>query len=332
MKKYDVYGIGNALVDMEFAVTDEFLNEHGLEKGVMTLIDEAQQDKLVSSATESFGLTKRAGGGSAANTMVGLSQFGGNAFYACKVAHDETGQFFHKDLDASGVNSRLDEFEYQGTTGKCLVMVTPDAERTMHTFLGITTDFSVEELHLEDLIQSEYLYVEGYLVSSEKSLEAIRKTKEVARENGIKIALTFSDPAMVKYFKSGLEMALEGGIDLLFCNEEEACLWANTDDVEAAKQELLKHTELLVVTRGSKGASIVSNDGVVRIAPHNVEAVDTNGAGDMFAGAFLYGITQGHSHQLAGDLASLASAKVVTSFGPRLAKSEQSDILKQIIK
>ena len=195
--KYHVYGIGNALVDKEFEVSDEFLLQQQIEKRMMTLIDEEQHLQLLERLKQEFGLKKRAGGGSAANTMVAISQFGGRTFYACKVGDDEQGRFYMHDLHAAGVQTRLDQVKKEGMTGKCMVMVTPDAERTMNTFLGITSDFSVNELHFEDLKESQYLYIEGYLVTSEMSRAAVVKAREKAAEYGVKTAMTFSDPSMV---------------------------------------------------------------------------------------------------------------------------------------
>ena len=184
--KYHVFGIGNALVDKEFEVTEDFLAANGIQKGMMTLIDANQQQQLMAGLVETFGLKKRASGGSAANSIVAVSQFGGKAFYACKVANDETGEFYMHDLHAAGVSSKLDQVRCasEGVTGKCLVMVTPDAERTMNTFLGITADFSEAELHLDELVQAQYLYIEGYLVTSDVSRAAVLKAREVAKANG----------------------------------------------------------------------------------------------------------------------------------------------------
>lgn len=331
--KYDVYGIGNALVDKEFEVTDTFLAEHGIEKGLMTLIDEDKQHQLLNGLIDTFGLKKRASGGSAANTIVAISQFGGNAFYACKVANDEAGEFYMNDLHAAGVDSRLDQVRNQceGVTGKCMVMVTPDAERTMNTYLGITADFSDAELHFDELQQAQYLYIEGYLVTSDISRAAALKAREVAREHGVKTAMTFSDPAMVTYFKDGISEMLGDGVDVLFCNQEEAMTFTGTEDLEAAIAGLQPLAKKLVVTLGSKGALIIDGDTRTEIAANTVEAVDTNGAGDMFAGAFMYGLTQGMDDAQAGKLASLAASRIVTVFGARLSKDDHADVLAQTI-
>ena len=327
--KYDVYGIGNALLDKEFEISETFLTEYGIQKGLMTLIDQPTQQTLLAALSTTFGLKKRASGGSAANSIVAISQFGGKTFYACKVANDEAGEFYMNDLHAAGVKTALDQVRAccDGVTGKCLVMVTPDAERTMNTFLGITADFSEAELHLDELKQAQYLYIEGYLVTSDVSRAAALKARKVAAENGVKTAMTFSDPSMVRYFRTGVDEMLGTGADILFCNREELAVFTGEDDLEAAISAIKPFARKLVVTLGSEGALIVNDTNRVAVAPHKVAAVDTNGAGDMFAGAFLYGITQGMNDAQAGKLASMASSRIVTVFGARLSKQAHQEVL-----
>ena len=330
--KYDVYGIGNALVDKEFEVTDAFLEAENIEKGLMTLIDEERHNHLLSRLKQSFGLKKRAGGGSAANTIVAISQFGAKTFYACKVANDEFGEFYMNDLHAAGVDTRLDQVRCssQGKTGKCMVMVTPDAERTMNTYLGITSDFSAAELHYDELKQSKYLYVEGYLVTSDTSRAAVLEARKVAKQHGVKMAMTFSDPSMATYFKAGLVEMLGEGVDVLFCNEEEALAFTGQNTLTNAIAELKPLAQKLVITLGSKGALVVNPQHEVKIAPQQVTPLDTNGAGDMFAGAFLYGLTQGFSDEKAGALASQAAARIIQVYGARLDKAVHHELLKTI--
>lgn len=293
----------------------------------LLFVPEEQLEALLAQLKEEFGLKKRAGGGSAANSIVAISQFGGKTFYACKVADDETGDFYMKDLAKAGVKTRLDQVKGDGVTGKCLVMVTEDAERTMNTYLGITSDFSEKDLHLDDLKQSEYLYIEGYLVTSDVSRNAAIRAREVARQNGVKTAFTFSDPAMVSYFKDGVAEIIGEGVDVLFCNEEEASIYTGKENLEEAISELGKIANKVVVTRGSKGAKVVTGDKSVDIEVSKVKAIDTNGAGDMFAGAFMFGLTQGLSDRDAGLLASEAAARIVSTFGARLDKAVQQDLL-----
>ncbi|RUO29799.1 adenosine kinase [Aliidiomarina sedimenti] len=330
MKKYHVIGLGNALVDQEYKVTDDFLAEQSLEKSIMTLLDESQQDDLLTQLNKKFELEKRAGGGSAANSLVALSQFGGNAFYCCKVANDEAGAFYRHDLESAGVNTHLKAQDNDGLTGKCVVMVTPDAERTMCTHLGITIDFSVEELELDKISESEYLYIEGYLATSEIARHAVQEARQMAESHGTKIALTFSDSSMVKYFKEGLQEFLQPGVDLLFCNEDEALEYTDTTDFDSAMQHLLRFAKQVVITRGPAGAVIGEADKRVQVPGFKVKAIDTNGAGDMFAGAYLYAITQGLGAAQAGTLASRSAAEVVSNYGPRLEPGTQQAILDEL--
>lgn len=328
-KKYNVYGIGNALVDIVTEVDDKFLEDHKIEKGLMTLVDEEHQSR-VSNAINLNNSNKQCGG-SAANSIIAVSQFGGSSYYSCKVANDELGNFYQKDLDSNGVDSNIHNEDLEpGITGKCLVMTAEDASRTMNTFLGITADYSRAEIRENALENSQYLYIEGYLVTSENGQDAMKYAKKLAEENGVSTALTFSDPSMVKYFKDQMESVVGAGVDLLFCNEEEALLYTEKENLTDAREALKKVAKRFVITLGANGAMIFDGDTFIDIEPYNVQAIDTNGAGDLFAGAFLYGITNGKSFADAGKLASLASSKVVTQFGPRLEWHQAKDVLKSL--
>lgn len=329
MTKYNVYAIGNAVVDYEIKVNDQFLKDHEVEKGLTTLVDDKRQAELLSAVDNA--LAKKQAGGSAANSIVSLCQLGGKGYYSCKVANDEDGKFFIKDLTDNGIKSNLEEDNLdEGITGKCLVMVSENAERTMNTFLGITTNFSTDELRISELKESEYLFIEGYLISSESGQTAMKKAKAEAEASNVKTSLTFSDPAMVKYFKDQMVDVVGTGVDLLFCNEEEAQLFTGKDSLAEAREALKKVAKHFAITQGENGAVIWDGDTFIDIEPYRVEAVDTTGAGDMFSGAFLYAITHGHSYAEAGKLASLASSKVVGQYGPRLEYHQLQDILHKI--
>ncbi|GLQ33163.1 adenosine kinase [Litoribrevibacter albus] len=329
-KKYHVYGLGNALVDMEFEVSDQFLSDKGIEKGMMTLIDENQHHVLFDDLKDTFGVVKQASGGSAANTIIAASYFGANNFYSCRVSDDETGDFYVKDLMAAGVDTNMNGNRETGVTGKCLVMVTPDAERTMNTYLGVSEHFDHSNIVEDAIADSTYLYIEGYLVTSESGRHAAIQAREAAKKANTQIAMTFSDPAMTQFFKDGLVEMLGDGVDLLFCNEHEAQLFTGKETAEAAISELAKFAPHLVVTLGKDGALIVKDGERYQIPAFPAKAIDTNGAGDMFAGAYLYAITHGHSPQEAGRLASRSASELVTHFGARLP-AESHDQLKQEI-
>ncbi|AFZ46790.1 PfkB domain protein [Cyanobacterium stanieri PCC 7202] len=327
-KKYHVYGMGNALVDMEFEVTPELLTQLKIDKGVMTLMDEAQQKHIIEQLPPPC---KQACGGSAANTLVAISQLGAKGFYSCKVAHDDSGAFYLQDLLDCGLDTNLSqENRPEGITGKCLVLVTPDADRTMNTFLGITGDLSTHELDAEALKNSEYLYIEGYLVSSPIARQSAIAAKKIAKEAGAKVSFSLSDANMVNFFREGIDEIIGDGVDLLFANQDEALKMANTHDLTVAVNYFKNLAKTFAITLGKEGSLIFDGEKLLEIPPHPVTAVDTVGAGDMYAGCLLYGITNGLDWYSAGKLASLASAKLVTSFGPRLSTEELQAILQEV--
>jgi sugar/nucleoside kinase (ribokinase family) len=329
--KFDVYGVGNALVDKEFEVDESFFQDHGIEKGLMTLGTDKESLRLLGILTKKYGIKKQAGGGSAANTLYAVSQFGGNAFFSCKVASDETGDFFLKELGDQKIQTNSQTQCDDGLTGRCLIMISPDAERTMHTYLGISETISEQELDLGAAKSSEYIYIEGYFVTSPSAKLAAIELKQFAEKNQIKTAMTFSDPAMVEYFLDGINDVLGEGVDLLFCNEQELKLWAGTEDFAEACEKMKTKAKQFAITRGAEGALLFDGSKYINVDAHAVKAVDTNGAGDMFAGAFLYALTQGKDFETAGNLASLASATVVANFGPRLEADQHGKVAAQIL-
>jgi sugar/nucleoside kinase (ribokinase family) len=327
MKKFDVYAIGNALVDIEYHATAHKLVELNIDKGVMTLIDEQRQNSLIAQLGESH--ESMACGGSAANTIIALAQMGARTHLDCRVSNDMTGQVFARDLHDSGVNSNLDFKPLPaGITGKCLVFVTPDADRTMNTFLGVSAELDTDDIDTEAIKMSEYIYIEGYLASSDNTRDAAIEARRIAESHEIKTSLTLSDPNMVKFFRESIEAMIGDRVDLLFANEDEAMELAGTDNLDEALPLFKKISRSFAITRGKDGALLFDGVALIEIQPKPVQAVDTLGAGDMFAGAFLYGLSEGMSFHQAGDLASLASAKIVTQFGPRLRAKQTRTLLK----
>lgn len=328
MAKYDVYGIGNALVDMEYEVEPADLAALGIDKGVMTLVDEDQQTRIMHHLADRP--HHRGSGGSAANSMIAVSQFGGASFYSCKVAGDELGHFYMKDLRDGGVDTNHHTEKEPGHTGRCVVLVTPDSDRTLCTFLGISGGLSEKELVEPALSDSNYFYIEGYLVTSDSARRACVEAKRLAETAGVKTAISLSDPNMVRFFKSGLLDMIGAGVDLLFANEDEAKGMAGTASLEDALAYLKTLAKEWVITRGPKGALVWDGGALAEIEPVRVAAVDTVGAGDLFAGAFLYARCRGWEHRRAGDLASAAAAKLVTQIGPRLAADQTRAVLEQL--
>ncbi len=330
MSNYHLYGIGAALVDTEIEVSDADLATLNIEKGIMTLVDQTRQGEIIQQLSKHLVASKRASGGSAANTVIAASQFGANSFYSCKVSDDENGDFYLQDLKLAGVDYNQDVARESGVTGKCLVMITPDAERSMNTFLGISESISSAELHLDAAASSEYVYLEGYQVTSDSGRQATIELRQHAESSGVKTAMSLSDPAMVEFFRAGLQEMIGDKVNLLFCNEQEAMGFTETNTLEAAATALQAHAHSFAITLGAKGALVFDGVTQTNIEPHSVTAIDTNGAGDMFAGAFLYAITHGHSYAQAGKLASRASAQVVSQFGPRLRSEQHAEILTEV--
>ena len=322
MKKYVAYGIGAALVDTEIKVKDHELAQMNVEKGLMTLVDEDRQRELLGHLEGHLVKAHHASGGSAGNSMIATAQFGGPTFMSCKVANDADGDIYIADLEAAGVDHCFKSERDQGTTGKCLVLVTPDAERSMNTFLGISETLSTAQLDENALAASEYVYLEGYLVTSPTGRAAAVKARELAEAAGVKTALSFSDPGMVEFFREGRAEIVGERLDLVFCNEAEAMGWAQSDDIDVTIERLKQITDTFVITRGSEGALTFDGNELAEIPPHRVNAVDSNGAGDMFAGAFLYAITRGEDFPTAGRFASLAAGKIVANYGPRLPAAD----------
>lgn len=327
MRSYQVYGIGAALVDTEIEVTDADLAALGIDKGVMTLVDEARQQALIEALHHHLTLSRRASGGSAANSLIAVGAFGGKSFHSCKVAADDNGYFYLRDLANVGVDHSGDHQLPAGTTGKCLVLITPDAERTMNTYLGISATLDVENLNPAALADADYLYIEGYLVTSPTGRAAAIRAREIAEASGTRTALSLSDPGIVAHFRDGLAEMLGARVDLLFCNREEALAWTGADSLDAAVAAMPTYARTFAITLGAAGALVHDGAQLHRIAPHAVKAVDTNGAGDMFAGAFLYGITSGFDFPRAGRLASRAAATVVSQYGPRLPAAQYRELL-----
>ena len=326
MQRYHVYGLGAALVDTEIEVTDDFLQSANIEKGLMTLVDETRQSELISLMADHLVGSKRSSGGSACNSIIAASYFGAETFYSCKVANDDNGQFFQNDTQAAGVNTSKHPLP-EGTTGKCLVMITPDAERTMNTFLGISAELDESQINEAAIHRSEYVYIEGYLVTSPTGKQAAIKVRQIAEKNNVKTAISLSDPGMVQFFSDGLQEMIGEQVDLLFCNQDEAFGWTGKDNIEQAVEEMKKTAKTFAITLGKDGAVVFDGQTLERIEGQPAKAIDTNGAGDMFAGAFLYAITHNHSFVEAAKLANKAAAQVVSQYGPRL-KPEQHDALK----
>jgi sugar/nucleoside kinase (ribokinase family) len=328
MTTVDLFAIGNALIDQEFKVSNEFLTQQALQKGTMQLTDGETQAALYQQLQDTQNYKGQASGGSAANTTVAFSALGGTAFYGCRVGNDDLGSIYLNGLNEAGIKTAAQSIS-EGITGTCMVLISPDSERTMHTYLGITAELTAEQIDFEPLKAAKWLYIEGYLSTSDTARVAVKQARDLAKAHGVKIALSLSDPAMVQYARQGLEELLDDGVDLLFCNEQEALMFSNTETLDAAIEVLKSKNQHIVITQGANGAVIIDPEQQFHVAGREVHAVDTNGAGDAFAGAFLYAINAGLTLKAAAQLAVLISSEVVAQFGPRLAVENYAKLFEQ---
>ncbi len=329
MSQVELFSMGNALVDQEFLIDDAFLAQAKLSKGTMQLCDAKQQAELVELLAQATH-KGQASGGSAANTTVAFSALGGSSFYACRVGNDDLAQFYLQDLSQVHVQTSEQSLS-EGQTGTCIVLITPDGERTMYTHLGITAELGTAQIDYDVLTQAKWLYIEGYLATSPTAQVAVSQARHVAQAHGVKIALSLSDPAMVQYAKSGLDSLIADGVDVLFCNEQEALMYTQTETLEQAANSLLTIAQTVVITLGKEGAWVITQDGQnEKVVGHAVNAIDTNGAGDAFAGAFLYALAQEKTLTNAAKLGNAVAAQVVSQYGPRLQYEQYQTLAKMI--
>ena len=321
MHDYDIYAIGAALVDTEVEVTDNFLDEYSIDKAVMTLVEQPRQAELISSLTKHGSTLLRQSGGSACNSVVAAAQLGSKTYFGGKLANDDDGRLYADDLTQAGVSHAFSPAD-QGVTGKCLVMVTSDAERTMNTYLGVSDEFAETEINQSALAKSDWFYVEGYLQTDDHRTAVVKSAVEFAKQQGVKVGLSLSDPFVAQLFADNLKSVIGDGVDLIFCNKDEALAFTGADTIEQAAETLKSYTKTSVITDGANGATVFDGDSLSQVPGVKAKAIDTNGAGDMFAGAFLYAITSGKSYLKAAQLANQAAAKVVERFGPRLDKAD----------
>ena len=312
---YDVYGVGNALVDIQTRVSDELLETVGFPKGIMTLVDEESQLKVLGQLRGST--VTRCAGGSAANTVIGVADFGGTAAYAAKTGRDEIGTFCLKDMRQIGVAIEVPPGD--GVTGTCVVLITDDAQRTMLTHLGISATLGPDEIRESEIRQEKWVYIAGCLFAGDSTKTASLKAIELAVKNGVKVALTVSDPFLIDHFRDDFWQLIEGPVDLLFCNLEEARALTGKHDPIACAHDIHQHAANVALTLGADGSLLMHDKKTTPIEGVPSKAIDTTGAGDMYAAGILYGITNGLSWQHAGHLASHAAARIVSQLGARLA-------------
>lgn len=318
-KTIDIYAIGSALVDTEIRVTPAFLADNGIEKGVMTLVDEQRQDDLVKALIKHHSHIDRACGGSACNTAVAAAEFGASVAFSGRVADDSDGALFAADLKAAGIQFH-DVRAAGDITGKCLVMVTPDADRTMNTFLGASVKHSRTEIDFESLAASHWLYLEGYLLTDEPRTGMVLEAVQYARDHGVKVAVSLSDPFVVAVFEEAIRRVIGAGVDLIFCNADEAKAFTKCNSLDTAATALLEHCSAFAMTDGANGALVGDHSSQHHVEGFPANAVDTNGAGDMFAGAFMSVLVTSGDMVAAAKFGNRCAAQVVSKYGPRLSK------------
>ena len=322
---YHLYAIGNALIDYEYEVSDTILRELGIDKGAMALIDEARLADLQDALQHYPHIL--ACGGSAANSTMTLQQLGGQSYYCCRLGNDDAGDFFYQELINAGIACNMHPHQRAiGISGKCIAKATPDAERSMSTYLGVSAELSLDNIDEHAIARSQYLYIEGYLVTSPSALDAAMAACEIAKQHQVSIALGLADINVIHYAKAGLDHILQQGIDVLFANEQEAFAYTDTHDLRTAAQRLNQLAKTVLITRNAKGAIVSQGDQWLEQPGFAINAVDSMGAGDVFAGTVLYGLTQDMNLSATLELACYASAQVVTKLGPRLTPQQITQI------
>ncbi len=325
---YDVYGVGNSLVDIQAKIDESLLARLEFAKGIMTLVDESTQTRVLSALNGAA--ISRCAGGSAANTIAGLADFGGRGAYAGKLGHDDLGEFWLKDMRDLGV--RIEVPQTNGQTGTCVCLITDDAQRTMLTHLGLSSTLGPDDISESEIKQSKYVYIEGYLFTGDSTKAAALKAIELAKKHGVKVAFTVSDPFLININRDLFWELIAGPVDLLFCNLEEArSLTGLVDPIDCA-QKIHSHAADVALTLGGDGSLLIHDGKTTPIEGVPVTAVDTTGAGDMYAAGVLYGITNGLTWQQAGHLASHAAARVVAQMGARLHKKFTSQEIADLLR
>ncbi|MCP9782322.1 adenosine kinase [Cyanobium sp. WKJ7-Wakatipu] len=313
-KTYDVVGIGNAIVDVLVQANDDLIDNFELTKGTMALVDEAQAERLYASV----GPGLETSGGSAANTLAGVAQLGGRAGFIGRVRNDQLGGIFTHDIRSVGARFDTPAATEGPSTARCLILVTPDAQRTMCTYLGASVGLDPADLDLDMVAQAKVLYLEGYLWDSDEAKAAFITAAEVARAHGGEVALSLSDAFCVERHRESFQELVDGHVDILFANEMEITALYKANSFEEAADQVRGRCKLAALTRSEQGSVVLNGAGTHRVAPFQLgPLLDTTGAGDLYAAGFLHAYTQGQSVDECGRLGSLCAGQVVTQLGPR---------------
>ncbi len=322
IKDIDLSGIGNSLLDIQYFVTDDIISKLNIKKGEMRLVDSTFQNEIIKNIC--IDEEHRTSGGSAANTIIAYSQFGGSAAYNSKLGDDDYGKFYSKEFEDLGITLHYTKSKTE-PTGTCLVLISPDSERTMLTSLGASASFGIDDLSEELIKRAKWIYLEGYKFSQKSSSDAVFKAIEIAKNYDTKVSFTFSDVFITDNFRNQVEDCVRLS-DLIFCNEAEASNFTQTNNIDDAMKIIESLTPNFAITRGNKGAIIKWNNEILATPSYTANPVDSTGAGDMFAAGFFYGIIKHNDAKLAGKLGSYAGAKIVSQIGARL-KENHSNII-----
>ena len=324
-KSFQVVGIGNAIIDILSYVDDSFLEKNYIKKGVMNLISSDRAKKLL----QSISISKKVAGGSAANTIVGLSQLGIKTCYTGKVCDDQFGIFFSNEMKSNNVKFEcIDELNSKNLfTGHCIVLVTPDGERTMNTYLGITEFLTKDDLDIYSLKNSEWVYLEGYRFDGIDSQLAFKLAIDHTKYGDGKVALSLSDPFCVERHRSKFIDIINNGVDLIFCNEKELISLTEEKELSSALRKSSAYNCKVICTVAERGVFIKSEGSWINIPTKNIKIKDTTGAGDLFATGFLYGLLTGNQDKLSCVYANKCAAEVIQILGCRLGKDKLSKIL-----
>ncbi len=315
MKRYQVVGIGNAMVDILAQASDEFLAENGIGKGIMQLID---MDRAVA-LYDRIGPAREVSGGSAANTIAGVAHLGGRTAYVGKVREDQLGHIFAHDLRAQGAvyETRMAPPESPEETGRCIVLVTPDGERSMNTYLGCTEFLHPDDIDPAMMAEAEWIYLEGYRFDGPDSHEAFARAIRAAKGAAGKVALTLSDPFCVERHRAAFRNMIVADVDLLFANRAELVSMYESNDFAAARAAAAAEVSILVATDSENGVHVLAGEEALHVPAVPTRIVDATGAGDMFAGAFLWGLAEGHGLEICARMGNIAASEVISHIGAR---------------
>ena len=332
--KNDISALGNALVDTVFKVEHSLIAELGLEIDQMTLSSAEEHAPIIERLIASGAETVSDCGGSATNSLVAAASFGASCFHTCKVSDDEDGTRYLQSLKEAGVGHKGSMASSDSMpTGKCLILVTPDAKRTMTTALNVSSLMDESDLDLDQISNSRIFYIEGYMVTSEENYKvALKALNHLKDFPDVKIALSLSDPGIVMGFKDKFHEIESFGLDYIFGNDDEAMAFVGSENIEDAFVALQKKSYVSIITMGEQGSTVVSNEGVINTPNVDIQAIDTNGAGDMFAGSFLYSLLQNDDLKTCAEFANYGASKVVETFGPRLTKDMYHEVLNNFKK